>query len=271
MNALTKSEPAEVLLPIDPMVSMIERVAMDPNSDLTKLERMIELKERHDASSARAEFAAAFAKASASFPTIPLNGKSNNGMYATLEDITKLTRPVLSEHGLAMTFAVVVGQDVVVTAKLMHKSGHCEETSIALPRDTSGSKNAVQAVGSTQKYGQRYTAQAILGLSLGKDDEDDGASSGPITHDAPKRTTDQWTATILQELPDNATPRDKAQAVAQALCAQFRRMKGVKQIGNEWDRRAHLIEKMESAHPDLHETVCDAYANRLDDIKESKT
>jgi hypothetical protein len=268
MTAIAKIDPVTNLIPADPMVSMIERVAMDPNSDLTKLERMIELKERHDATNARAEFAAAFAKASASFPTIPLNGKSNNGMYATLEDITKLTRPVLSEHGLAMTFAVVVGQDVVVTAKLMHKAGHCEETSMALPRDTSGSKNAVQAVGSTQKYGQRYTAQAILGLSLGKDDEDDGRGSGPITSSAPKRTTDQWTATILQDMPDDATPRDKAQAVAQALCAQFKRMKGEKQIGNEWDRRAHLIERMESSDPDLHETVCDAYANRLEEIKE---
>ncbi|MBM1556696.1 ERF family protein [Sulfitobacter mediterraneus] len=183
MNAVTKTEP-EHLLPADPMVSMIERVAMDPNSDLAKLERMLELKEKHDAQNAKAEFAAAFAKASASFPTIPLNGVGHNKMpYATLEDITKYTRPVLSEHGLALTFAIDVKEQVVVTAKLMHKAGHCEETSMALPRDTSGSKNAVQAVGSTQKYGQRYTAQAILGLSLGQDDEDDGRGSAGATID----------------------------------------------------------------------------------------
>lgn len=170
-----------VQLPADPMVSMIERIAMDPNSDLAKLEKMLDMKERHEAAQAKAAFNAAFAAASAKFPTIPLNGKSNNGRYATLEDITRLTRPVLSEHGLALTFTVDVGQDVVVTAKLMHEKGHSETTSMALPRDTSGSKNAVQAVGSTQKYGQRYTAQAILGLSLGDDDEDDGAAAGGDT------------------------------------------------------------------------------------------
>lgn len=167
-----------VQLPADPMVSMIERIAMDPNSDLAKLEKMLDMKERHEAAQAKAAFNAAFSAASAKFPTIPLNGKSNNGRYATLEDITRLTRPVLSEHGLALTFTIDVGQDVVVTAKLMHEKGHSETTSMALPRDTSGSKNAVQAVGSTQKYGQRYTAQAILGLSLGDDDEDDGAAAG---------------------------------------------------------------------------------------------
>lgn len=178
MNEAVQIRQDATQLPADPMVSMIERVAMDPNSDLAKLERMLELKERHDAQNAKAAFSSAFARASAEFPTIPLNGNGhNNKPYATLEDITKLTRPVLSKHGLALTFSIDVGDQVVVTAKLMHEQGHSESTSMALPRDTSGSKNAVQAVGSTQKYGQRYTAQAILGLSLGMDDEDDGAGA----------------------------------------------------------------------------------------------
>jgi len=269
MNALEKATPQETLLPADPMISMIERVAMDPNSDLTKLERMIELKERHDASSARAAFASAFAQASASFPDIPKNGKGHNNMpYATLKDIISYTRPVLSESGLALTFGVdTSGANVIVTAKLMHKAGHTETTSIDLPKDGSGSKNAVQAVGSSQTYGQRYTAQAILGLSLGEDTEDDGRGAGnPAKPAAPR---DPWTHTILSELPDNATDRDKAMAVSQALCAQFNRMKGERQINNEWDRRAHLIEGdrgLEGKHPDLHETVCDAYEIRRQQI-----
>lgn len=183
MTEIAKFERDERHLPADPMVSMIERVAMDPNADLAKLERMLELKERHEAQQAKALFAEAFAKASASFPTIPLKGVGhNNKPYATLKDITRLTRPVLAEYGLALTFSIEVGEQVIVTAELMHEAGHSKTTSIALPRETSGSKNAVQAVGSSQTYGQRYTAQAILGLSLGDDTEDDGAgNSGPQT------------------------------------------------------------------------------------------
>lgn len=258
------------LLPADPMVSMIERVAMDPNSDLTKLERMIELKERHDASNAKSAFAAAFAKASADFPDIPKNGKGHNDKpYATLKDIISYTRPVLSENGLALTFAIdTSGQKVVVTAKLMHKVGHVEATSIDLPSDSSGSKNAVQAVGSSQTYGQRYTAQAILGLSLGEDTEDDGRSAGRPTEAAPQKQY-SWANTITADMPESSTPREKAEAIAAALCAQFRRMKGERQMSNEWDRRASLIAELENKHNDLWGNVIDAYENRLNDIKEA--
>lgn len=274
MSELTKIDTAtEVeVQPADPMISMIERVATDPNSDLAKLERMLELKERHDAQNAKAEFAAAFARASANFPTIPLNGRGHNGKpYATLEDITKKTRPVLSEHGLALTFAIEVGQDVVVTAKLMHKAGHAETTSIALPRDTSGSKNAVQAVGSTQTYGQRYTAQAILGLSLGMDTEDDGRQTGgTVERQAPSVKSNDWATTVTQDLPPNATHREKAEAIADALCAQWKRKTTFRQLSNEWDRRANLIDGekgLQGKHADLWEKVVDAYEEQAEKLR----
>jgi hypothetical protein len=111
---------------------------------------------------------------------IPLNGKGDKGKpYALLKDIISGTKPVLSRYGLALSFGVESAPDkVTVTAKLMHVGGHCETTSIELPKDQSGSKNAVQAVGSSQTYGQRYAAQAILGLSLGDDGDDDGKAAG---------------------------------------------------------------------------------------------
>lgn len=270
MNAVTKTEPQDTLLPADPYVSLIEKVAMDPNSDIDKLERMLDLKRQHEETAAKGMFAAAFALASASFPSIPLNGKGHNGKaYATLKDIIAKTRPVLSEHGLALTFAIDTTDQITVTAKLMHKGGHAETTSIRLPSDTSGSKNAVQAVGSTQTYGQRYTAQAILGLSLGDDTEDDGRmAGGPVNPPQPQKRY-SWADTVCQDLPEGATPRDKAMAVAQALCAQWKRMKGERQISNEWDRRAAIIESLEEKHPDLHETVCDGYEIRIEEIKEA--
>lgn len=172
---------------LTPMVAMIERIALDPNIPMDKLERMLAMQERIQSEAARAAFAAAFAAASAEFPNIPLHGKGDKDKkYALLKDIMGLTRPVLSRHGLALSFAVnSEGDRVRVTAELMHVGGHAKTTSLDLPKDTSGSKNAVQAVGSSQTYGQRYTAQAILGLSLGDDTDDDGrtASGATITAD----------------------------------------------------------------------------------------
>lgn len=275
MTALEKTDQTQVALqPADPMVSMIERVAMDPNSDLAKLERMLELKERHDAQNAKAAFDSAFSKASASFPDIPLKGhnKHNDTHYALLKDIIKHTRPALSMHGLALSFSTeTTEKEVVVTAELSHEQGHTKRNSLPLPRDAGAGRNAVQAVGSSQTYGQRYTAQAILGLSLGEDTEDDGQGAWKPEDERKPAPRDPWTYAILSELPDEATPREKAKAVSDALVAQFKRMKGEKQLMNEWDRRAHLIQgdnALEAKHLDLHEAVIDAYENRMNEIKE---
>ncbi len=260
MNAIAQKHEAE-MLPADPMVSMIERVAMDPQADLSKLERMLEMKEKLDAQNAKATFDAAFSKASAEFPDIPLNGenKHQKTKYALLKDILSGVRPVLSKHGLALSFSTSVDPDfVTVTAELSHEGGHSKRNSIPLPRDTGAGRNAVQAVGSSQTYGQRYTAQAILGLSLGDDTEDDGRSTGSIEQDAPRKQY-SWAETVTADLPENATPREKAEAIANALCAQFRRMKGSRQIDNEWDRRATIIGGLEEKHPDLWGNVIEAY------------
>ena len=188
MTELAKFERAETL-PADPMISMIERLASDPNSDLSKLERMLEMKETLDAQNAKAAFDAAFSKASAQFPDIPLRGenKHQKTRYALLKDILSGVRPILSAHGLALSFSTEVDEKfVTVTAELSHEGGHSKRNSIPLPRDTGAGRNAVQAVGSSQTYGQRYTAQAILGLSLGDDTEDDGegaTGAQPVTED----------------------------------------------------------------------------------------
>lgn len=268
MTALAQTTEAETqLAPVDPYISMIERVAMDPEADLEKLERMLALKKDHDAQQAEAAFAAAFAAASSEFPAIPLNGKGHNGIkYALLKDIVSHTRPVLSKHGLALNWDCKVDQNLVtVTAKLSHKLGHSESTSIALPTDGSGSKNAVQAIGSSQTYGQRYTGQAILGLSLGDDVEDDGRGAGKPIKEPEKYPS--WAQTVTQDMPASATPRDKAEAIADALCAQWNRKNTMKQLDNEWDRREEILQSLEEKHPDLHEKVCEAYDVRAFDLR----
>ena len=162
------------------MVAAIERMVRDPDISMDRLEQMLAMKERLDAKAAEQAFNAAFAAASAEFPTIPLKGTGHNSKpYAMLKDIVSLTRPVLSRHGLTLNWEVEIADKAVkVTARLRHTLGHSTSTTILLPADTSGSKNPVQALGSSQTYGERYTAQAILGLSLGDDSDDDGAAAG---------------------------------------------------------------------------------------------
>jgi hypothetical protein len=111
------------------------------------------------------------------------NGKTHT--YALWEDINEIIKPILAEHGFALTFRTGRDQDqILVTGVLSHKDGHKEETTMHLPVDLTGNKNAVQAIGSSTSYGKRYVAQALLNLtSRGEDDDGQSAGSGPSISD----------------------------------------------------------------------------------------
>jgi hypothetical protein len=63
-----------------------------------------------------------------------------------------------------------------VTCILAHRDGHREETSLDLMHDSTGSKNSVQAIGSSVSYGKRYTMCALLNITT-KNEDDDGATA----------------------------------------------------------------------------------------------
>ena len=192
MNAVTKhnDEQAVTQIAVDPMVSMIERLVLNPNADLDKLERMLALKREHDRDNARIEFSAALASARAKIPPIikdaTVDFSSTKGRthyrHETLAGIAKAIDPILSEFGLSYRFRTEQGNGGVrVTCIISHAHGHCEETSLVCAPDGSGSKNPFQAVGSAVTYLQRYTLKAALGLSAEMDD--DGQAAAPRRDD----------------------------------------------------------------------------------------
>ena len=107
---------------------------------------------------------------------IPLR---SNGKYAKWEDIQEAILPVTSKFGFAVTHKTRVEADrVIVTCIVRHRDGHQDQTELPLPLDTSGSKNNVQAVGSSVSYGKRYTASALLGIRVDGDDDDGNKAQG---------------------------------------------------------------------------------------------
>lgn len=163
------------------LMAVISRAASDPNTDVDKLERLMGLYERITDRSAKAEYSASLAEMQPKLPVVAERGSTDKGKYALWEDINDAIRPILAAHGFALSFRVGTATDgkMTVTGILSHKAGHQEETTMTLPLDTSGSKNAVQAVGSSTSYGKRYTALALLNItSRGEDDDGNGASGG---------------------------------------------------------------------------------------------
>lgn len=169
------------------ILELIGRMSSDQSVDVAKVEKLVDLYMRVTANTARQEYAAALADMQPQLPLIAERGgikdRNNNvqSRYALWEDIVSAITPILSTHGFALSFRVKNDANMVgVTGVLSHRAGHSEETTLALPIDTSGSKNAVQSVGSSTSYGKRYTAAALLNLRTG-DIDDDGASGGKPT------------------------------------------------------------------------------------------
>ena len=169
------------------IMAVISRAAADPTCDIDKLERLMAMHERMQARDAEAEFNAAMAAMQSDIPSIAergaivVNGQKRSD-YATFEDINDVIKPIMQQHGFAITFKVEnIAQGLSVTGILMHRAGHRESTTMLLPLDTSGSKNAVQAVGSSTSYGKRYVMSALLNLTT-RGEDDDGHAAVPTAN-----------------------------------------------------------------------------------------
>lgn len=177
------------------LLPMIDKLVERPDFDVEKLERLLDMQERIMTRSAMEQFNAAMAMMQDELPSIAERGKAHNTKYATFEDINDVAKPIMKRHGFAVSFRVHnIQGGIEVTGVLMHKGGHREETTMTLPLDTSGSKNAVQAVGSSVSYGKRYVMSALLNITT-RSEDDDGESAAPT-----KRVTSFQAAQLAKAL-----------------------------------------------------------------------
>jgi hypothetical protein len=166
------------------LARMIEQICMNPDVDVNKLERMLDMQERILDKQAEQSFQNALAEMQADLPMIERNGEIKVGdnvrsKYAKFEDINRAVLPVLQKHGFSITFETnMANNHVAVIGVLRHKDGHKESTMLPIPIDQSGAKNAVQAVGSSVSYGKRYVMSALLNINT-TDDDDDGQAAVP--------------------------------------------------------------------------------------------
>lgn len=122
--------------------------------------------------------------------------------YADLAAATSSSRPVLAQHGLAVTQGLTVeGNDVMVRTTVMHTSGQwlCYHP-LAMPAG-----KTAQSAGSGSTYGRRYSLMGALGLAT---EDDDGAGAG-----------------TRQDTPQRA-PEPTYSAAAHALLAELKGLRG---------------------------------------------
>lgn len=163
----------------DPM--MMLQIAVSQGADIDKLKQLMDLQERWEKNQARKAFTSAMAAFKASPPTIVKDKhvKFGNTEYdhATLGSLCAQVVKGLAEHGVSHRWDVAQHEGrIKVTCVLTHEMGHSESVSLNSEADDSGSKNAIQAIGSAVTYLQRYTLLSATGLAA-VDQDDDGKAA----------------------------------------------------------------------------------------------
>lgn len=165
----------------NPMAMIAAAVAK--GVDTEQLTKLMDLQERWEKNEARKAFSDAMVAFKAEPITIDKNKDVyHNGKYmyshATLDNICRQIIAALQKHGIAHTWRVSQSESrIKVACVLRHRMGHEETVELEGAPDTSGAKNAIQAMASTVSYLQRYSLMASTGLAAGMDD-DDGAGGG---------------------------------------------------------------------------------------------
>jgi hypothetical protein len=165
--------------------SRLIEIAISKGADLDKLEKLLSLQERYEANEARKAYNDAMSQFKANPPDINKDKTVTYGTtkysHASLFNVTDKVNKELSKYGLSASWKTTQNGTISVTCKITHIKGHSEETMLTAPSDTSGSKNAIQAIGSTVSYLQRYTLLSLTGLATHDQDDDAVAATEKIT------------------------------------------------------------------------------------------
>jgi hypothetical protein len=149
------------------------------------MERLFALQVKHEENESKKAYFKAFAAfkseaiAITKDKTVDFTGQGGRVVYdhATIGNVINTISPFLSKHGLSLNWNTVQNGAITVTCTLTHELGYSQSTSLTAGKDSSGKKNEIQQVASTQTYLQRHTALSITGLATSDQKDDDGKGS----------------------------------------------------------------------------------------------
>ena len=167
--------------------------AVAGKANLEQVEKLMILQERFEKRQSEKAYNKAMSEFKANPPQIikdcqvsfksEKTGHTTSYKYAELVNIVEKIDPELSKYGLSSTWCPKQENGKIgVTCRISHVLGHREEGTLWANADTSGSKNDIQAMGSTITYLQRYTVLPLLGLACSRDDD---GQSNPESKPAP--------------------------------------------------------------------------------------
>lgn len=163
----------------DPM--QLVALALEKGADPDRLEKLIALQERWERNRAAERFADAITAFQRECPQITERKPGGGGKYkyAPFEAIFAVIQPLLSRHGIALTFTTRWMDRGLEATCRVRVGTHAEETTVAVrapgpitTKDGSSVVNDTQLDGQALSYAKRYAVCAALNIVCTGEDND---------------------------------------------------------------------------------------------------
>ncbi len=194
------------------IISLIGKMAENPDVDVEKMAKLVELQEHIYDKQAEIAYSNAMQELQQEIPTIEAlsTNPQTHSKYAKLEHINKIITPIYTKHGFSLSFGMAecpIENWFRTTCTIRHKLGHSVKEFIDLPLDDKGikgstNKTPVHAAGSSNSYARRYLTVMVFNLTVGGEDLD-GNKPQEMSGDELIGSMQGEVNDLLRKLPEN--------------------------------------------------------------------
>jgi len=192
---IEKFEARQVKIPVEKQetfLGAIERLASNPNVDVAKIEKIMDMQERILDRNAKQAFNAAMTKAQNKIELVVATrtNKQTHSLYAQLGDVLLKAKPIYTAEGFSLMFyegETSQKNHKRICVDIMHEQGHTEKKYGDFAIQTTGIQGTammteIHGEGSAFSYGRRYLTCSIFNIPTGDDDDGNKAGQGKVRY-----------------------------------------------------------------------------------------
>jgi len=172
-----------VALQLQTYSQMVERVAANPEADIDKMERLLDMQERILDKAAEQEFKTAMSQAQAEMTAVSKNASNpqTHSQYADYAALDSALRPTYTKYGFSITFDTDPDKSPEGTVRILcevsHSGGFSRIHTVDMDNTGKGAKGGdvmtkTHASGAAMTYGMRYLLKLAFNVAVGEFDPD---------------------------------------------------------------------------------------------------
>lgn len=157
------------------------QMAISKDIDISKLEKLIEMKNREEERQCKKDFDFHFSDMQKEYKAATKTGEVLNKegtkvlyKFCSLEDILKVYAPIIAKHGFSFKWnEEMISEKVKRITCFVSGYGHEESSSVEIPIEAGNSfTNSIQQRGVSTSYGKRYSFINAFGVIIEGEDND---------------------------------------------------------------------------------------------------